>query len=239
MRSNLEIKRYLSCITHAAPATESTVVIQNEYARCWCCNVHYVLAYTRAVSQNLASSLDRQHFCASLNRSARAMSVNAPARVRCAKTRSARRLSALWDTAGEKCRAYDSKPCKSCQSWPLTWLWSRGERVESLCDVSWRSRVDLEERESLHQLESRALIPDREERGMRKSDVSREDEKWTAGKTLMEKWRSEEQRLAPPLRNQKTNIPFTVSALHSLNKQKFFSNGRLMYQDRVFLSVHQ
>ncbi len=49
--------------------------------------------------------------------------------------------------------------------------------MESLCDVSRRSRVDLEERESLHQLESGALIPDREERGMRKSDVSREDEK--------------------------------------------------------------
>lgn len=98
-------RAYLSCITHAAPATESIVVIQNKYARCWCCNVHSVLAYTRAVSQNHASSLDRQHFCASLNRSARAMSMNAPARVRCAKTRSARRLSALWDTAGEKCRA--------------------------------------------------------------------------------------------------------------------------------------
>lgn len=78
-----------------------------------------------------------------------------------------------------------------------TWLGSRGERMESLSDVRPRSRVDLEEREALH------LIPDREDRGMRKWDVSGEDEEygvrsWSAGEVR--------RRLAPPLRNQQTNI---------------------------------
>jgi len=95
-------KEVLSCITHACVECNTIYCwLLNKHARCWCCNVHSVLAYqTRPVSQNQASSLDRQHFCASLN-----LSMNAPARVRCAKTRSARRLSALWDTAEEKCRA--------------------------------------------------------------------------------------------------------------------------------------